>query len=90
VAVTPTFEQFTCELADRLRVAESMGWSPQEITRRAAEIGDYLARHVEPRSPEQRLLKEMWEEADEREQQAIAGCLVKMIQRHHAGNPPSR
>lgn len=85
MAVTGSFEQFTSELADRLKAAQSMGWSQEEIARKAADIGDYLAQNVEPRSPEQRLLKELWEVADEREQQAIANSLVKMIQRHNRG-----
>lgn len=85
MAVTGSFEQFTSELADRLKAAQGMGWSQEEIARKAADIGDYLAQNVEPRSPEQRLLKELWEVADEREQQAIANSLVKMIQRHNRG-----
>lgn len=83
MSVTPTFERFTQELAERIQAARSMGWSAEDIKRRAAEIGDYLSRHVDPQSPEQRVLKEMWEVADEREQQAIASCVFKMVQKHH-------
>lgn len=90
MSVTQTFERFTQELAQRMQAAQAMGWSTEDIKRRAAEIGDYLSRHVDPQSPEQRVLKELWAVANEQEQQAIASCLVKMIQRHHAGNPPSR
>ncbi len=81
MAFTGTFEQFTQELAQRLKVARDIGVAPQDITRRAADIGDWLAAHVEPRSPEQRLLKELWEVSSNQEQQAIASALVKLVQR---------
>lgn len=81
MAFTGTFEQFTQELAERLKVAREIGVAQQDITRRAADIGDWLARNVEPRSPEQRLLKELWEGSTNQEQQAIASALVKLVQR---------
>ncbi|HLS89446.1 MAG TPA: DUF3243 domain-containing protein [Sphingobacteriaceae bacterium] len=81
--VTNTFDQFTNELADRLQAAKKMGMSTTDISRRAADIGDWLSQQVEVKSPEQRVLKELWSVADEREQQAIASTMVKMVERHH-------
>lgn len=81
---TNTFDQFTDELASKLRIASRVGIKQEEIISKAADIGDWLAREVSPRSPEQRLLKELWQVSDEREQQAIAGALVKMIQKKSA------
>ncbi|HEY8449651.1 MAG TPA: DUF3243 domain-containing protein [Bacillota bacterium] len=79
--VTSTFDQFTDELRQRLQVAKAMGMSEQDIKKRAQDVGDYLAQHVDPRSPEQRVLKELWQVADQQEQQAIANCVYKMVER---------
>lgn len=78
---TDTFAEFTQELASRLNVARQAGMSQHEVVQRAEDVGDWLAREVQPRSPEQRLLKEMWGVADNQEQQAIASTLVKLVQR---------
>ncbi|MEX2356052.1 MAG: DUF3243 domain-containing protein [Thermaerobacterales bacterium] len=83
MSVSPTFDQFTNELADRLQVAQKMGMSAQDIAKRAEGVGDWLSQQVEVKSPEQRVLKELWDVADQQEQQSIAKCMVKMVQRHH-------
>lgn len=78
---TDTFSEFTQELASRLNVAKQTGMGQREVVERAEDVGDWLAREVQPRSPEQRLLKEMWGVADHQEQKAIASALVKLVQR---------
>ncbi len=78
---TDTFSEFTSELASRLNTARKAGMSQQEIVSRAEDVGDWLARGVEPKSPEQRLLKEMWAVSDNQEQKAIASALVKLVQK---------
>jgi len=79
--VTDRFQQFTQELSQRVRAAQSAGMSQDEIKARAQEIGDWLAQAINPRTPEQRLLKEMWQVANQQEQEAIASSLVKLVQR---------
>lgn len=82
---TDTFEQFTRELASRLNVAQRVGMGREEIVKRAEDVGDWLNRAVPPRSPEQRLLKEMWDVSDNQEQHAIASALVKLVQKRAPG-----
>ncbi|QIA27291.1 DUF3243 domain-containing protein [Thermaerobacter sp. PB12/4term] len=79
--VTDQFQQFARELSQRIQAAQQAGMSQQDIKARAQQIGDWLAQEVEPRTPEQRLLKEMWQVANQQEQEAIASSLVKVIQR---------
>ncbi|MBE3555997.1 MAG: DUF3243 family protein [Firmicutes bacterium] len=76
-----SFEEFKHEMAQRIEVAEEIGLSPKMIRRQAARVGDWLAEHYDVQSPEQRLLKELWEAADEKEQEAIASAMTKMVQR---------
>lgn len=82
VPVSRTFEQFTSELADRMQMAQDLGMSAQDIAKRAQDVGDWLAGHVDPKSAEQRVLKELWTVADQQEQHALANCMMKMVQRH--------
>jgi len=68
-------------LKDRVAQAQGAGLDQQTIQSVAHQIGDYLAAEVEPRTPEQKLLKEMWQVANEQEQQAIANVVVKIVQK---------
>lgn len=79
--VTDQFQQFTRELSQRIQAAKQAGMSQQDIQARAQQIGDWLAQSADPKTPEQRLLKELWQVANQQEQQAIANSLVKLVQR---------
>ncbi len=82
---TDSFQQFTRALADALQLARTTGVGQQQIVARAEDVGDWLNRTVPPVSPEQRLLKELWDASTDQEQQAIASALVKMIQKRAPG-----
>ncbi|MBX5464561.1 MAG: DUF3243 domain-containing protein [Clostridia bacterium] len=78
---TDTFDRFKQELAQRVSAAQEMGMNQAAITEQASRIGDWLVREVAPRSPEQRLLKEMWQVSNEAEQRALASSLTKLVSR---------
>lgn len=77
--MTDSFEQFRDSLASQVNRAQKLGASRQDLMAGAEHIGDWLAREVDPRNPEQRLLKEMWSVSDQKEQEAIASSLLKMV-----------
>lgn len=79
-STTDTFQNFKQELGQKVKIAKAVGMSTQQIQGRAQEIGDFLSSHYDPRSPEQRLLKEMWSVSDRNEQQSIANAVVKLVQ----------
>lgn len=79
--VTESFKQFTGELRQRLQAAKSMGMSESTLKQRAEDFGDYLSQHVEPKTPEQYMLRELWQVADQQEQQAIANAIYKLVER---------
>lgn len=70
-------------LAQAVNAGQEMGMSQREIAQKAEAIGDFLARNVDPQNPEQRILKELWESADERQQQELAKVIVNMVSRQH-------
>lgn len=75
-----TLDSFRQELKGKVAAAKKTGMSNEAIEHHAESVGDYLAAHASPQSPEQALLKEMWEVADQDEQHAIADVLVKFAQ----------
>jgi Protein of unknown function (DUF3243) len=80
MSVLDNFEQWKDFLANRLEQAQQQGLSQQVISDIAYQIGDYLAKQVDPKNPEERLLADLWKVADEQEQHAIANMMVKLVQ----------
>ncbi|GGJ56464.1 hypothetical protein GGR02_001864 [Anoxybacillus voinovskiensis] len=80
MSVLDNFEQWKDFLGDRLEQAKHQGLNQEVISDVAYQIGDYLAKQVDPKTPEERLLSDLWSVADEREQHAIANMMVKLVQ----------
>jgi hypothetical protein len=77
--MTDSFEQFRQQLHAQVERAQQLGASRDDIVTGAKHIGSWLSQASDPKNPEQRLLKELWQVSDTREQQAIASSLVKMV-----------
>lgn len=75
-----TFKQMLERLHDRVAEARRLGMNEDEIAAVAAAVGDWLARDAEPRTHEQRLLKEMWQRCDDEEKQVLARVLVRIAE----------
>ncbi|GMB08390.1 uncharacterized protein DUF3243 [Thermolongibacillus altinsuensis] len=80
MSVLDNFEQWKSFLGDRLHQAQDQGMSQQVISDLAYQIGDYLAKQVDPKNPEERVLSDLWSVANEQEQHAIANMMVKLVQ----------
>lgn len=68
-------------LAQAVNIGHGMGMSDAEIADKAEAIGDFLANSVDPQNPEQGILKELWEAADERQQKELAKMLINIVQK---------
>lgn len=77
------FGEFKGYLANRIKMAQSIGLSEEQITVIAQEVAEYLADHEEVRNREEKLLKELWRSGTEDERHALAHMLVRMAQ--HSG-----
>ncbi len=77
--VSGSWEEWKSQLADAVKLGQSMNLSPEQLAQRAEQVGDFLARNVDPKNPEQKVLKELWQAADEKDQQAIARTLIKLV-----------
>lgn len=68
-------------LAQAVGLGERMGLDKTEMARRAEQVGDFLAKQVDPANPQQRLLKELWEAGDQEEQRALASMIIKLVEK---------
>ena len=79
LSILDNFETWREFLANRLMDAEEKGMNKKVIQTLAHEVGDFLAKNVSAKNPEEEILKELWNVASEKEQQAIANSMIKLI-----------
>lgn len=60
-------------------LGETVGLPDKSITKIAEKVGTYLSNNVDPRNPQERLLKEMWCVAGEDDRETLAKLIVKMV-----------
>lgn len=86
MSVLDNWNQWKDFLGDRLNQAQSEGMSQQVITDMAYQVGDYLAKQVDPKNEQERVLADLWSVASKEEQQAIASMMVKLVQNNGSGS----
>lgn len=77
--VLTSFEKWKQFLSDRVKAAENIGMSEEKISKLAFQIGDFLANKIDPENKEERVLKDLWDVADENERKTIARLMVKLV-----------
>ncbi len=80
---TDTFNTFIDKLGTRLEQAKSTGMDDRAIRKNAERVGDWLSQSYDPETPEERVLQELWRVSDQKEQQAMANAMVRLVERHH-------
>ncbi len=55
------------------------GLKDEEMKQTAVEVSNYLAEKICPATPEEHILKEMWQTASEQERKMLAGVIFKMM-----------
>lgn len=58
---------------------ETVGLSDKAITNAAEKVGTFLSNNVNPRNDEERLLKQLWDAADETDRKTLAKLIVKVV-----------
>jgi hypothetical protein len=81
MSVLKNFEEWKKFLSERVKQASNLGMDKETIHDLAYEIGDYLAKDVDPQNEQERLLKELWDVADESQQRVMADLMVKLVDR---------
>jgi len=85
---TDSFAQFKESLGHKLNLAHHAGASRGTILNAARDFSEWLATDVEPKNPEQRLLKELWEAGDDNERNSLVNMLVKFMDQAGGGGAP--
>lgn len=65
-------------LGKAVDIGEAIGMSEKTINNVAEKVGTFLSNAVEPRNHQERVLKEMWDVADENDRKTLAKLVVKM------------
>ena len=73
-------------LGRAIDTVESIGASEDTIDSAAYHVGNFLSNNVDPGNREQRLLKEMWDEAANNERRAIASVVTRLADKEDRGN----
>jgi hypothetical protein len=81
MSVLQNFDEWKQFLQARVEQASNLGMDKETIHDLAYEIGDYLAKDVDPKNEQERLLKELWDVADESQQRVMADLMVKLVDR---------
>lgn len=66
-------------LGKAVDLGETVGLSDKTITNAAEKVGTFLSNNVDPRNDEERLLKQLWDAADERDRETLAKLIVKVV-----------
>ena len=74
------WEHWTSFLGTQVAEAKENGMSNKFIEKAAIQIGDYLAKNVEPQNEQERVLSDLWAVADKDEKHAIANCIIKLVE----------
>lgn len=81
--VLENFDRWKDFLGEQVDKAQAMGVSKERITNVAQKMGSFLADKVDPKNPQERLLKQMWDAGSEDEQHTLAGLMVKVSDKAH-------
>ncbi len=76
-----SWQQWTHFLGEKVADAKGDGVSSHMIDQAALQIGDYLAKNVEPQNEQERVLADLWSVASSDEKKALASCVVKLVER---------
>ncbi len=85
MSILENWDEWKNFLGDRLNHAQNEGMDEQVVSNLAFEIGDYLAKQVDPKNVQERVLADLWSVASQDEQQAIANMMVKLVQNNGTG-----
>lgn len=71
-------EHFPRELSETIRDGLKHGISDEMMVKGMISLGNLFERFIKPDSPEESLIKEIWDEATENEKYTIASIVLRM------------
>ncbi|WP_332648244.1 DUF3243 domain-containing protein [Lysinibacillus sp. 54212] len=83
MGVLDNWQQWTSFLGKQVEDAKDIGMPKKVIEKAAVQIGEYLAKNVDPQNEQERVLSDLWAVASSDEKQSIASCVIKLVQNKH-------
>lgn len=80
MGILENWQQWTQFLGQQVEDAKDDGMSSKFIDQAAVQIGEYLAKNIEPQNEQERVLSDLWQVASSDEKKAIASCVVKLVE----------
>jgi Protein of unknown function (DUF3243) len=80
MSILNNWDEWKDFLGDRLSASTEKGLGEGALSEMAYRLGDYLANEVDPKNPEEQVLKDLWNVANEQEQHTIANLMMKYVQ----------
>lgn len=74
-------KDFPEDLAHRIRDGLKSGLSDEQIVKGMVSLGNMAEKFVSPDSPPEALIKQVWDEATDREKEMIAGIVLRIGKR---------
>ncbi|WP_096550703.1 DUF3243 domain-containing protein [Ureibacillus thermosphaericus] len=81
--ILQNWERWKSFLGQQVENAKNMGLSDNTIEKTAVQIGEYLAKNVDPKNEQERVLADLWSVASEKEKHALASCVMKLVQNNN-------
>lgn len=83
MGILQNWEQWTSFLGKQVEDAKDSGMPKKIIEKTAVQIGEYLAKNVDPQNEQERVLSDLWSVAESDEKHAIANCIIKLVQNNN-------
>ncbi|HZW83367.1 MAG TPA: DUF3243 family protein [Candidatus Deferrimicrobium sp.] len=78
-----SFEKWQDFLGKGAAFLEKLGVPEDNLAGIAKGIGDFLAQNMDVENAQQRVLKDLWDSADDKEKHTLASLIMRMT-KHHA------
>ncbi|MTI71463.1 MAG: DUF3243 domain-containing protein [Firmicutes bacterium] len=72
------WDKWKKSLGKAVDIGETIGMSDETINTIAERVGTFLANNVDAKNDEERLLKELWDAADENDRRVLSRLVVKI------------
>jgi len=83
INVINNWDKWKKTLYSAISMGDAIGLSDHTINNLGTKIGEFLASNVDPENSEQRLLKELFDNANKIEQEALTSVIIKMVEKDH-------
>lgn len=71
-------ENFPKDIAEKIQEGKRAGLTDQQIAEGIVHLGDVMSKFVKPDSPEEALMKKMWQVSNDQEKRTMANLIVRM------------